>query len=332
MAYTVHICSPSKYPVFFLFFFSPPPPPLTMSPINNILLTCTSLALLSHAQTFLNYSSISNTSTSACPGPGGAHIIIARASTEPLGYGVIGFVKDRVLALHPASNAEYVVYPATLTDYITSEAAGVVGMKALVENFLARSDCTTNTTTPPPPLVLMGYSQGAQVVNDYLSGQNLDVIPHNSTLESPASASTWERVAAAITMGDPSINITHNPFHIGNSTRSGLFPRQENSSAVLNQWEAKLQSYCDALDPYCASAGNFDNISVHLGYVQEYGEAAARFVVQKIHEYYDDDDVAANGSNSTPTTPLYTGAAARTRGGEALTAMTVLLVKFLSGL
>lgn len=285
-----------------------------MSPIN-ILLTCTTLALLSHAQTFLNYSSISNTSTSACPGPGGAHIIVARASTEPLGYGVIGFVKDRVLALNPASNADYVVYPATLTDYVNSEAAGVLGMRALVETFLARTDCHN------APIVLMGYSQGAQVVNDYLSGQNLDVIPHNSTLESPAPASTFDRLAAAVTMGDPSINITNNPFHIGNSTQSGLFPRQDNSSAVLNQREAKLQSYCDALDPYCASAGNFDNISVHLGYVQEYGEDAAQFVVQKIQEYY-----GANRSNSTAgstnstsgsTTP-YTGTAASAHVGGTI--------------
>ncbi|EGP84388.1 cutinase, partial [Zymoseptoria tritici IPO323] len=201
---------------------------------------------------------------------GGAHIIVARASQEPLGYGTIGMVKDKVIAANSASNAEYVVYPATLAGYPTSESEGVTGMKELVEAYLAK-DCPGNA-----PIVLMGYSQGAQVVSDYISGQNVKGFAYNATLTEPASDDVLSRIAAVITMGDPSINITSNAAHVGNSTKPGLFERAANSSMVLADIADKSQAYCDALDPYCASAPNFSTISVHLGYVNEYGMDAVK--------------------------------------------------------
>lgn len=259
------------------------------------------------AQTFGNYSTISNVSSSACPSKGGAHIIVARASQEPLGYGIIGGVKDAVIAKIPASNAEYVVYPATLNDYFNSEPSGVLGMKALVEAYLAK-DCPNNA-----PLVLMGYSQGAQVVADYLSGQNVQGFAQNSSIDTAPPASTLARVAAVVIMGDPSINITSNPFHVGNSTQSGLFSRHANSSDVFTSsgLASRMQSYCDALDPYCASAGNFDHISVHLLYVPEYGANATSFVVNKINEYY------ANATSNGTATGTATGSATQTASGTA---------------
>lgn len=299
---------------------------------KKAILAASLAATLTQAQSFGNYSTISNASSSACPGQGGAHIIVARASIEPLGYGIIGAVKDHVLANSSASNAEYVVYPATLTDYFNSESDGVLGMKALVDEYLAKN-CPHNA-----PIVLMGYSQGAQVVADYLSGQSVDVFPYNASLATAASTSTFSRLAAAVTMGDPSINITNNAFHVGNSTKSGLFARHANSSAVLNQLETKLQSYCDALDPYCASAGNFDHISVHLSYVEEYGQVASEFVLKKIEEYY----AAANGTSSNGTMgasptgsgmpAVSTGGAVSLRAGSTVAMVLALGAAFVCGL
>ncbi|KAH9827838.1 carbohydrate esterase family 5 protein [Teratosphaeria destructans] len=272
------------------------------------------LAGCAYAQSFGNYTGISNVSSSACPSPGGAHIIVARASVEPEGYGIIGEVKDRVLSAVPGSNAEFVVYPATLTNYVNSEDAGVTGMKALVDAYLAK-DCGA-------PIVLMGYSQGAQVVTDYLSGQNDANFGYNASLTNAAPNSTRSHIAAVIVMGDPSINVTNNPFHVGNSTQSGIFSRHANSSTVLDSMASKLQSYCDALDPYCASAGNFTHLSVHLGYVQEYGTNATDFVARKVQEYYGNSTASSNpsasstgsttgsSSSETATAPAaYTGAA-----------------------
>ncbi|CAK1364345.1 Acetylxylan esterase [Cercospora beticola] len=263
-------------------------------PSRRCLTTGTVLALAaSVAQAQLgNYSTISNVSSSACPSEGGAHIIVARASTEPLGYGIIGAVKDLVLEAVPASNAEYVVYPATLTDYFNSESDGVLGMKELVEAYVAQ-DCPNNA-----PLVLMGYSQGAQVVADYVSGQNVGVFPYNSSLAEPAPDNVLSKIAAIITMGDPSINITNNPAHVGNSTKPGLFERFGNATSIFETsgLDNRTQAYCNALDPYCASAGNFDNITVHLVYVQEFGMQARDFVVQKIEEWYGSSTGTSNGT------------------------------------
>ncbi|KAI5362573.1 Putative cutinase/acetylxylan esterase, alpha/Beta hydrolase [Septoria linicola] len=279
-------------------------------------------AALTQAQTFGDYSTISNVSTSACPGEGGAHIIVARASVEPLGYGIIGNVKDAVLNASEASNAEYVVYPATLTDYFNSESAGVLGMRALAEAFVAQ-DCPGNA-----PIVLMGYSQGAQVVSDYLSGQNVERFPYNESLSQPASKLVISRVAAIITMGDPSINITDNSAHVGNSTKSGLFARFENSSMVFETTglDSRFQAYCDELDPYCASAGNFDNISVHLRYVQEYGMQAAEYVEMKIKEYYAKSTTGGSNSTSGGENATMTGSgmpAISTGGAGSLAEMRV---------
>lgn len=273
---------------------------------KNLFLT--TIAATARAQSIGNYSTISNTTSSACPAPGTAHVIVARASTEPLGYGIIGAVKDLVIEALPGSNAEYVVYPATLTDYFDSEGAGVLGMKALIEAYLAKN-CAE-------PLVLMGYSQGAHVTADFLSGQSVNGFPFNASLTEPASEEVFRNLAAVTIMGDPSINITDNAFHVGNSTRSGLFARFANSSSVLNGIESNIQSYCDALDPYCASAGNFDNISVHTGYVQEYGRDAADFVVQKIKDWHGNNETSGSG-NGTAGTPTQTGSPAEYIGSAA---------------
>lgn len=291
---------------------------------NNLLLA--TLAATAQSQYVLgNYSTISNTTSSACPAPGTAHVIVARASTEPLGYGIIGVVKDLVLKALPGSNAEYVVYPATLTDYFASESSGVSGMKDLVEAYQSKN-CGA-------PIVLMGYSQGAHVVADYLSGQNVDNFPYNATLAEPASQEVLDNVAAVTIMGDPSINITNNAYHVGNSTKSGLFPRLANSTAVLDSISGKIQSYCDELDPYCASAGTFEFIRVHLGYVDEYGLAASDFAVKQVKAWYEQNGGSGSGSaNGTMGMPsatqsgngaTYTGAAASIVAASGLTAMTI---------
>ncbi|EME47060.1 carbohydrate esterase family 5 protein, partial [Dothistroma septosporum NZE10] len=199
----------------------------------------------------------------------GAHIIVARASLEVLGYGIIGAVKDNVLKAVPGSTAEYVVYPATLTDYFNSESDGVVAMRKLIDAYVAK--CAN------APLVLMGYSQGAQVTADSLVGQQVVAFPANSSVDQPLPDSTLQSVAAVVMMGDPSSNLTES-FHVGNATKNGIFPRKNVASFADTGLASRAKSYCDAGDPYCAS-GNFSMLSVHLGYVQEYGSAATTFVV-----------------------------------------------------
>jgi len=108
----------------------------------------------------------------------GVHMIVARASTEAPGEGIIGAVATQVQQSVPGSDAEAVDYPATLTDYLNSEASGVAAMTKLIQSYVARC--------PNSKIALLGYSQvfcyamgegyvlicvqGAQVVGDVLCG------------------------------------------------------------------------------------------------------------------------------------------------------------------
>jgi acetylxylan esterase len=108
----------------------------------------------------------------------GVHMIVARASTEAPGEGIIGAVATLVQQSVPGSDAEAVDYPATLTDYLNSEASGVAAMTKLIQSYVARC--------PNSKIALLGYSQvfcyamgkgyvlirdqGAQVVGDVLCG------------------------------------------------------------------------------------------------------------------------------------------------------------------
>jgi len=54
----------------------------------------------------------------------------------------------------------------------------------------------------------------------------------------------------------------------------GLFPRLPSES--LEKFSPILGSWCDNGDPFCAS-GN--DVSVHLGYIQEYQDDMTQFVL-----------------------------------------------------
>jgi hypothetical protein len=81
----------------------------------------------------------------------GVHMIVARASTEAPGEGIIGAVATQVHQSVPGSDAEAVDYPATLTDYLNSEASGVAAMTKLIQSYVARC--------PNSKIALLGYSQ-----------------------------------------------------------------------------------------------------------------------------------------------------------------------------
>ncbi|KAK6441716.1 hypothetical protein LTR95_002049 [Oleoguttula sp. CCFEE 5521] len=286
-----------------------------------------------------NASLVSNITSSACPTGNGAHIIVARASLEAVGFGTIGAVKDAVLAQVPGSTAEFVNYPATLDAYFMSETTGVYAMRTLIAAYIANCPCQ--------PLVVMGYSQGAQVTADSLVGQQVMSFPDNMTLaagvaiDQPLPDSTLSRVAAMVIMGDPTFN-TSESFHVGNASKNALFPREDVSNFGRTGLASRTQSYCDALDPYCAS-GSFDSISVHLGYVKEYGIAATTFVVDQLKQYKgcaagnatggaNGTAGGANGTNGgaapTSSPPAYTGAAVNVYGASSAMLMAAMAAVF----
>lgn len=109
-------------------------------------------------------------SATATPIPGpvtgcsAVHVITARASTEAPGEGVIGTVVTVIVdGSAQTVSREAVAYPATLTNYLVSENEGVIAMRAQL--------AAQVSACPDTKIVLMGYSQGAQVAGDVLAAR-----------------------------------------------------------------------------------------------------------------------------------------------------------------
>lgn len=128
---------------------------LTLPPVHRTAyhLTSKEMARLTFTSLLLSLASVSsgvcNAQPIACAT--GAHIIVARASTEPPGTGALGIIANRVAGRIPGSEIVAVDYPATLKQYPDSETVGVNEMRRLVVEYA--SAC------PGRRIVLMGYSQ-----------------------------------------------------------------------------------------------------------------------------------------------------------------------------
>jgi hypothetical protein len=110
----------------------------------------------------------------------GVHIIVARASTEDPGQGILTNLVIDIFDTIPGSDSVAVDYPATLPDYPESEAKGVVAMNQMIIDYA--EEC------PESKIVLMGYSQGAHVTGDVLCGSD-----NNDPLSSEYNATSKPR-------------------------------------------------------------------------------------------------------------------------------------------
>jgi acetylxylan esterase len=193
------------------------------------------------------------------------HIIVARASTEAQGDGVIGALATLIQGdVNATVSQEAVVYPATLNNYASSVGQGDSAMAKDVEN--AVSAC------PNEKIVLLGYSQGAQVVGDVLAGGGGG--PNLGPETAPIPSADAAKVIAAIQFGDPRHQPNLSPIDLGTDPGAqGIFPVQSGQSRA--GFGAILRSWCDTGDPFCAG-GN--NLQAHLDYTQKYDTAANTFV------------------------------------------------------
>ena len=92
----------------------------------------------------------------------GVHIIAARGSTEPQGEGPLQNVSSLIESSIAGSDDMAVIYPADLIPYDSSEESGVTNMTNMITSYV--SAC------PDSKIVLLGYSQGGQIVGDVLGG------------------------------------------------------------------------------------------------------------------------------------------------------------------
>lgn len=217
-------------------------------------------------------------SAEAASGCTAAHLIVARASTELPGDGIIGTVAASIQATAGMSTSQEAVnYPALLTPYAPSVAAGDSAIKNQLTNYVQRC--------PDSKIVLMGYSQGANIVGDVLGGGGSNfsidgILGINTPEVPPAADDVTSHVVAAIQMGDPRFLPGKSWDRGTNLVQTGLFPRNPNQS--LQPFASRIRSYCDIGDPFCAAIGL--DVLAHLDYTLLYGADATSFAVSQLHK------------------------------------------------
>jgi acetylxylan esterase len=140
------------------------------------------------------------------------HVFGARETTVPQGFGSSKTVVDLVMGAFPGATSEDIIYPAIGDDqYAASVAAGILAIVNQTRSFAARC--------PNTKLVLVGYSQGAQIMDDAFCGGPDGQSLGNSSVPTPADVGA--KVAALIWMGNPR-HVAGLPYNVGTATEGGV--------------------------------------------------------------------------------------------------------------
>ncbi|BBZ28506.1 hypothetical protein MMAD_28010 [Mycolicibacterium madagascariense] len=198
-----------------------------------------------------------------------AEVIFARGTDEPAGLGRVGQALVDSLRQQTGMNIDAypVNYKASLFQLHTDD-----GSEDAVSQVKSMAGKCPNT-----PLVLGGYSQGASVM-DIVTGVSVDGLLRGTSL--PATYA--DNVAAVVTFGNVA-DRTNKPI--------------SSSSALLG---AKALDLCNPADPICHAGPGNDWQGHTQGYVPDYTDQAASFVVSKL--------VGARAS-TYPSTPSPYGSA-----------------------
>lgn len=146
----------------------------------------------------------------SCPN---VHVFGARETTVPQGFGSSGLVVNMIVSANPGATKEEIFYPATGGNtYGSSAAAGVLAVTTQVSTFAAQC--------PSTQIVLVGYSQGAQIMDDAVCGGG-DPGAGITNTTAPISAAVAAQIKAVILMGDPR-HTPGAPYNVGNSTAPGV--------------------------------------------------------------------------------------------------------------
>ncbi|KAK4118998.1 carbohydrate esterase family 5 protein [Parathielavia appendiculata] len=194
------------------------------------------------------------------------HIFGARETTAPAGYGTSQGLVNMVKQAYPGSTSEAINYPACGgqsqcggVSYDNSARQGTQAVVQAVTSF--------NQRCPNTKIVLIGYSQGGQIMDNALCGGA------GATLTGNALAA----VKAAIFMGDPH-NVVGLPYNVGTCQAQGFAARPRGFQCSPAS-PSIIQSYCDSTDPYCCTGNDANS---HQQYVNKYGQQALAFIKNKL--------------------------------------------------
>ncbi|KAI0206695.1 carbohydrate esterase family 5 protein [Astrocystis sublimbata] len=193
----------------------------------------------------------------------GLYMIAARGSNEDPGEGPLVEVTDIVKALVPDSASVAVDYPAAIFDddfYPSSVADGITDAINKVTDYV-------DACGPSSRIVLLGFSQGGNVMTDLLAGGVLK--------PDPLGADYLPNIRSVVSFGDPTFTAGQS-FDVGNATRDGIFSRGGDSLETLSSFSDILRMYCMVHDTVCATGISLD---AHSAEVPTFAMEAAEFIV-----------------------------------------------------
>ncbi|ERS95171.1 Axe2 [Sporothrix schenckii 1099-18] len=237
-----------------------------------------------------------------------------------------------------------VVYPAldptapgnNLSTYATSEANGTAAIADEVAAYTKKC--------PGVKIALLGYSQGAQVVQDALCGglgdnAALSVAGTTGTTKGfnadpPMPQSLVEdNVFAIALIADPT-HIANTSYDHGNSTRNGVFARTNTTACDPYVAKGLYGAWCQADDLFCDSGSS---ALIHTYEPLTYENQVAQFLVDRWNNVTKDAATPSgsgspSGTASAPSGTATKNAAGRvagTLGQPMLAAASVLLAAWL---
>ncbi|WPG99782.1 carbohydrate esterase family 5 protein [Acrodontium crateriforme] len=153
----------------------------------------------------------------------GLYMIVARGTNEAAGEGVTEVVADAIAARVPGSTSVAVDYPATAFGsaiYPVSVTDGINDTKQKIQDYV---DACGDSSR----IVLLGFSQGGNVMTDVLAG--------GVDKPAPISDEYGQYITGVAVFGDPTFTVGQS-FDRGNATQSGIFARSVGGSslALLN--------------------------------------------------------------------------------------------------
>lgn len=216
--------------------------------------------------------------TPPAPACGNIRIISARGSTEPQqGSRLLKPIGATIANAFPGRvSYSELDYPATIKRFVPPADIDLGESPSIgVANLVTRLNDIAGQE-PGTCFVLLGYSQGAQVVGEALAPPSRRICGQRA---GEISRLARDRITAVALFGDPRFT-KGEPSNTGtfDPAREGLFPR---SPGALDQYADRLQNYCARDDVTCQGATG--NLQAHTSYFSNSMPAeAAAFVIQRI--------------------------------------------------
>lgn len=176
----------------------------------------TSALTLAAAQALLASAGPVSEKRASCPG---VHVFGARETTVSPGFGSSATVVDMVTSGYSGATSEAIDYPACggqsscgSVSYADSAKQGVSAVVSAVNAYV--EEC------PDTEIVLVGYSQGGQIMDDALCGGG-DTAEGITDTSVPLSSAAVAAVKVAIFMGDPRF-VSGLSYEVGTCEASGV--------------------------------------------------------------------------------------------------------------